>query len=360
MRTHARSVNRNVSAPERITFIQGLQIIVYGSLILYFGRTLFVPLSFALLISFVLYPVCRWLEQKGFGRLPAILVSITGLMLAALLIVFLLISQFFGFVEEWPLISEKLIMAINDFRLFLETSWGFSMTAQNRILESITEQSGSTIVQVLRHIFSASAFSLVMLILVPVYAVLILFYRKMWLVILTRIFSSEKKEKVHEMISLTIQSYYSFIKGMAIVYLIVGVLNSIGLLLLGVPHAILFGFIVAILTFIPYVGIIIGSLLPIAMAWITFDSVWYPVGVVAIFTFVQYLEANIIFPLAVSRKLNVNTLIMLLAIFAGGIVWGMAGMILFVPFAGIARLIADHNPRWKTWALILGAKEEQH
>ncbi len=281
--------------------------------------------------------------------MPAILVSITGLMLAALLIVFLLISQFFGFVEEWPLISEKLIMAINDFRLFLETSWGFSMAAQNRILESITEQSGSTIVQVLRHIFSASAFSLVMLILVPVYAVLILFYRKMWLLILTRIFSSEKKEKVHEMISLTIQSYYSFIKGMAIV-----------LLLLGVPHAILFGFIVAILTFIPYVGIIIGSLLPIAMAWITFDSVWYPVGVVAIFTFVQYLEANIIFPLAVSRKLNVNTLIMLLAIFAGGIVWGMAGMILFVPFAGIARLIADHNPRWKTWALILGAKEEQH
>lgn len=233
------------------------------------------------------------------------------------------------------------------------------MAAQNRILESITEQSGSTIVQVLRHIFSASAFSLVMLILVPVYAVLILFYRKTWLVILTRIFSSEKKEKVHEMISLTIQSYYSFIKGMAIVYLIVGVLNSIGLLLLGVPHAILFGFIVAILTFIPYVGIIIGSLLPIAMAWITFDSVWYPVGVVAIFTFVQYLEANIIFPLAVSRKLNVNTLIMLLAIFAGGIVWGMAGMILFVPFVGIARLIADHNPRWKTWALILGAKEEQ-
>lgn len=233
------------------------------------------------------------------------------------------------------------------------------MAAQNRILESITEQSGSTIVQVLRHIFSASAFSLVMLILVPVYAVLILFYRKTWLLILTRIFSSEKKEKVHEMISLTIQSYYSFIKGMAIVYLIVGVLNSIGLLLLGVPHAILFGFIVAILTFIPYVGIIIGSLLPIAMAWITFDSVWYPVGVVAIFTFVQYLEANIIFPLAVSRKLNVNTLIMLLAIFAGGIVWGMAGMILFVPFVGIARLIADHNPRWKTWALILGAKEEQ-
>ena len=90
------------------------------------------------------------------------------------------------------------------------------------------------------------------------------------------------------------------------------------------------------------------------MAWITYDSVWYPIGIVAIFTFVQYLEANIIFPLAVSRRLNVNALVMLLAIFVGGLLWGMAGMILFVPFVGIAKLIADHNPKWKTLSMILG------
>jgi predicted PurR-regulated permease PerM len=156
------------------------------------------------------------------------------------------------------------------------------------------------------------------------------------------------------MISLTIKTYYEFIKGMAIVYVAVGSLNSVGLLLLGVPHAILFGFIASILTFIPYVGIIVGSLLPITMAWITYDSIWYPLGIVGVFAFVQYLEANIIFPVAVSNRLNVNTLVMLVAIFAGGIVWGMAGMILFVPFAGIAKLIADHNPKWKTISMILG------
>lgn len=357
MSTYTQSVVRKMKAG-KITFLQGLQIVVYGSVILYVGKSLFVPLSFALLISFVLYPVCHWLEQKGFGRMPAIIVSITGLMIVALLLVFLLVNQFFGFVEEWPLIREKLAQSMTSFQVFLDTDWGFSMAAQQRLITSITDQSGGTLVQVLRHVFSASAFSLVMLILVPVYAVLILYYRKMWMLVLTRIFSSERKESLHKMIALTIQSYYSFIKGMAIVYLIVGVLNSLGLLLLGVPHAILFGFIVAVLTFIPYVGIIIGSLLPIAMAWITFDSIWYPLGVVIIFAIVQYLEANIIFPLAVSRKLNVNTLVMLLAIFAGGILWGMAGMILFVPFVGIARLVADHNPKWKTWSLILGTNAD--
>lgn len=138
------------------------------------------------------------------------------------------------------------------------------------------------------------------------------------------------------------------------VYLLVAILNSLGLLAMGTPHAVLFGFIASILTFVPYVGIIIGSLLPITVSWLTHDSIWHPLGVVAVFAIVQYLEANVIFPFAVSHRLNVNTFVMLLAIFFGGLLWGLAGMILFVPFVGIAKLIADHHPEWKTASMILG------
>ena len=159
------------------------------------------------------------------------------------------------------------------------------------------------------------------------------------------------------MITGTVDTYYSFIKGMVVVYLLVGILNGLGLLLLGIPHAILFGFIASVLTFIPYVGIMVGSLLPITVSWITYDSIWYPIGVIGVFTFVQYLEANVIFPFAVSRRLNVNTLAMLVAIFTGGLLWGVSGMILFVPFTAIAKLVADHNPKWKTLSLILGTED---
>ena len=68
------------------------------------------------------------------------------------------------------------------------------------------------------------------------------------------IFPHIDKARIREILKLTIDTYYNFIKGMAIVYIIVGILNSVGLLILGVPHAILFGFIASILTFIPYVG----------------------------------------------------------------------------------------------------------
>jgi predicted PurR-regulated permease PerM len=321
------------------SYLQMLQYTVYGSIILYFGKGLFVPISFAVLISFVIYPTCSWMEKRGLGKLPAILINVGLLSIVLLAIVALLISQLASFLHEWPAVHEKLSEASQQFSQYLMDSFGLSKDQQLKWISKILNQSGSSILLFLQQ---------------AIYAVLILYYRKLWLHAIFQLFPREQKGSIVELLSLTITAYHNFIKGMALVYLIVGSLNSVGLLLLGVPHAMLFGFIASLLTFIPYIGIIIGSLLPITMAWITYDSVWYPIGIVAIFTFVQYLEANVIFPLAVSNRLNVNVLIMLIDIFLGGILWGMPGMILFVPFVGIAKLIADHNPKLKTLSMILG------
>ena len=60
-----------------------LQFTVLISFLLYFGRTLFIPLSFAMLISFILYPICKWIEQKGISR--SIAISITILFISVLI-----------------------------------------------------------------------------------------------------------------------------------------------------------------------------------------------------------------------------------------------------------------------------------
>jgi predicted PurR-regulated permease PerM len=331
-----------------------LQAIVFVSVILYFGRDIFIPLAFAMLFSFVLYPVCAWLERRGMGRIASILVAMACISCLGALVVFLLAFQLTRFLNEWPTVYAKLVQLVNDTSQLLTDQFGVTEIQKQDFVSKLSNQSGGSVISLIGGTISASAYMLLNMVLVPVYVILILGNRAYWVSILSRIFPAETGASLRKMISLTINTYYSFIKGMALVYLIVGVLNSIGLMLLGVPHAILFGLIASVLTFIPYAGIVVGSLLPMAMAWITFDSIWYPVGVVAIFTFVQYLEANIIFPWAVSIRLNINTLIMLITIFAGGLLWGMAGMILFVPFIGIAKLIADHNPKWKTISMVLG------
>lgn len=336
-----------------------LQYVVFGSIILYFGKDIFIPISFSLLISFVIYPGCVWLEKRGFGKLIAIMIGLSIVLIPGLLLLALLVYQFAGFAQELPALQEKLIGSLKDLSGMLVDVFGISWERQQSWIRGLTDQSGSSVLRIISNAVSASAFSVVMLLLIPVYSALILFYRRQWMQVVYHIFPNQNRQSLQEIISLTITTYYNFIKGMALVYLLVGILNSIGLLLLGIPHAILFGFIASVLTFIPYVGIMAGSLLPIAIAWITYDSVWYPLGIIGIFAFVQYLEANVIFPLAVSNRLNVNTLVMLVSIFAGGILWGVAGMILFVPFVGIAKLIADHNPEWRTLSMILGVNGEK-
>ena len=335
-----------------------LQYIVFGSVVLYFGREVFIPISFALLISFVLYPVCAWLERRGMGRLLAIIIAISLMIIAGLVIFSLLIFQFLSFLNEWPALQEKLAKSLQEISRLLIDVFGISQERQQDWISKLASQSGSGILSLVSNAVSASVSSTVLFVLVPVYSVLVLYYREQWMKIIQRLFPKVNRESLREIISLTVTAYYNFIKGMAIVYLVVGILNSIGLLLLGIPHAILFGFIAAVLTFIPYFGIMVGSLLPITVAWVTYNSIWYPIGIIVIFAVVQYLEANIIFPLAVSNRLNVNTFVMLVAIFVGGILWGLAGMILFVPFVGIAKLIADHNAKWKTLSMILGVGEK--
>lgn len=334
-----------------------LQYILFISLILYFGSTLFIPLSFALLISCVLYPFCVWLERHKLGRMGAIVVSISILALLFSALLFLLISQLISFFQEWPGLKLKISGAAEEISVWLSGNFNIAKEKQLQWLDKMVNESGASAMSIISKTISASAVGAVYLILIPIYAVLILYYRHKWMEVLYRIFPHEGRERLREIVKLSIQSYHNFIKGMIVVYLIVGILNSSGLLLLGIPHAFLFGFIASVLTFIPYVGIMIASLLPISMAWITYNSIWYPLGVIAIFAFVQYLEANLIFPLAVSSRLKINALVTIISIFAGGIIWGLAGMILFIPFLGILKLVADRTPSLRTLSVILGEKE---
>jgi predicted PurR-regulated permease PerM len=81
------------------------------------------------------------------------------------------------------------------------------------------------------------------------------------------------------------------------------------------------------------------------------------VGVITVLAVVQYLEANLIFPKVVGGKLGLNTMASLLIIFAGGLLWGVAGMILFLPLASILKLVSEEIPEWQALRLLLGGED---
>ena len=327
-----------------------LMIITLTILLLYVGRTLFITLAFSALVSFILYPVCRWLERRKISRGLSIGIALTAVTAIFAGVFYVMFRQVSEFQSWWPDIQAKLTSTADRISHELTEHFDVPADGQQAWLRQIAERSIGMLGQAL----FATGGSLATLLIIPVYTALILYNRSMLVRLVQSFFPSEKSGQVIGVLRKTIDTYYNFIKGMMIVYLTVGTLNSIGLFLLGIPQAFLFGYLASVMTFIPYVGILIASLLPITVAWITKDSLWYPLGVVMVFAVVQYLEANLIFPLAVSGRLKINTLVTLVVMFAGGLLWGAAGMILFIPFVAIAKLIADETDPQGKLARLLG------
>ncbi len=339
---------------QQYSILEILQMIVLVSFILFFGKTLLIPLSFAGLLSFILYPFCKWVEKKGLNKNMAIFIALLFISLLLFAIIYLLFTQFMAFSDQWQLLKIKLLNANQELNLFIENVFGVSKEKEADFLENALNNSGNQVFAFIGNTANTFSQSLFSLIIIPVFTTLILYHRTLLSKVLYQIFPKEKRVIVHEVLVETIHEYYNFIKGMLIVYLAVGFLNSVGLSIIGIPHPILFGFIASILTFIPYVGIMISALLPITVSWITFNSIWYPIGVILVFGFVQLLEANIIFPMAVGSRLKINTLVIIIMIILGGIFWGAAGMILFIPFVSILKLIADRTESLKWLSVLLG------
>lgn len=339
------------------SLLKSILLIFIGSLLLYFGALLFVPMLFGLLIAFVVYPICSWLENHRIPKSLAITLCLSIILILFSLLVYLLGWQLQMFSEELPLLVEKIKISLMQTQRWLQQDLNVTIKMQDEWIHNSILNSSNKITSIVNNIFSATSNALFMLFLTPVYTVLFLYHRSTFVNFTIVALGKRNEEKIRLVLGQVIFTYARFIKGMILVYIIVGALNTIGLSALGIQHAILFGMLTAIMTIIPYVGIILSSLLPIAVAFITKDSIWYPIGVILIFALVQYLEANVIFPKIVGKQLNLSTWSTLIAIVTGGIIWGVSGMILFIPLMAILKIIAQSIPEWEAIYILLKREE---
>jgi predicted PurR-regulated permease PerM len=190
--------------------------------------------------------------------------------------------------------------------------------------------------------------------LTVVFTFLILLYSRHFTEALTQFAREEEQASFRTMLKEVQQVGQQYLTGMVVLLLIMGVLTSVGLLILGIDYAIFFGFLAAVLAIIPYIGTFLGGILPTIFALITYDSLWYPAGVIAIFWFIQFIEGNFLNPKIVGGSLNLNALSSILALIAGGLLWGIPGMILFLPMMAILRTVSSHYEELKPLATLLG------
>jgi predicted PurR-regulated permease PerM len=337
--------------------LKWIQVIFFGVLILYFGKVLFVPLLFGLLVALVTFPICKKMEKKGLPRSISITILLTGVIILFAALGWLLGIEINIFLKDSPLISKRLSELTPDIENWIENTFHLSPPDQSVWLKKLTANLDQDITGFLKNVFNTTVSTLVMLVMIPIYAALFLYHRETFVRFMSVIVGENHKNQLQMVLNESVISYFKYIKGNFYVYCIVAALNCIGLFALGIRNALLYGILTSFMMVIPYIGIFISAAIPVSIALVTKDSVWYPIGVILIFVLIQYLESNVIFPWIVGTQLNLSTWATLVGIVAATLLWGIAGMILVSPFLAILKIITDHVPAWKPLNILLNRSE---
>lgn len=310
------------------------------------AKDIFIPIAFAGFIAVVMLPAVKWMERKKINTVLAITFVLLGFTICLSLLGWLIIDQIVALVNDLPDIQTRLEVFTDSIRSSLRKDFGVSILDQNNLVKDAVKSVSTYIGDIL-----VSTGNLISLIIqIPIYIFLFLIYRDKFKLFFQKLLPHQEDFLWKSELENVLQGY---VIGLALVTMIIASLNTIGLALLGIEHAIFFGLLSGLLTIIPYVGIFIGAALPAFLALVTKDSAWYAVGVVGIFTFVQFLEGNFITPRITGSKVSINALAAIVALLLGGKLLGIAGMILAVPAIGVFKIILGHTEHLKAFVILL-------
>ena len=325
----------------------GIILLVY---VLFNLQGIMIPLAFAMIFAILLNPLYNWFQKH---KIPKILSITITLLLAFIVfgaIMYFLSSQIARFSDSLPLLKQKFSTLTTQFGQWAQLRFGVTIKKQvelmNSALNSNSTLLGSTV--------STALGTLGIMLLLPVYIFLFLFYKTLILNFLFEVFAEENSKQVSDILNETKSAIQSYMVGLLIEALIVAILNSTALLLLGVKYAILLGVIGALLNIIPYIGGIIAIALPVLIATVTKDGYNTQLGILIAYIIIQFIDNNILVPRIVSSKVQINALISIITVLLGAALWGVPGMFLSIPFVAILKIIFDRVPDLKPWGKLLG------
>jgi predicted PurR-regulated permease PerM len=328
--------------------------------VLSYGKFILMPLAFSAFFAMLLSPLVRLFERWNVGRALSIILTLLVVLVVFAGILSLISAQFIQFSERVPEVTEKLKGVTENAIVFLDETAGISQEDQTEYLQqginNLIDQSGNYV----SSIVSATTNAFTVMTLLPIFLFFMLYYHEMYQTFFRKLFVTKGKSesKIDGLLDRVQNVTQNYLVGMLSVIGILAILNTTGLFIIGLEHALFFGVFASLLAIIPYIGIIIGALPPLVFALLLTDSFLTPVLVIAVFGTVQFLEGNIITPKIVGSKVSINPFVAMIALIVGGHLWGISGMILFVPLIGILKVVFDQIPEMKPYGYLLGNNVE--
>lgn len=318
---------------------------------MHIGQQIIIPIVYATIIAILLNPLVNFLTRHRINRLIAILLSVLVAILAVTAIFYVLISQGDNFMDSFPKMQEKLAANSTDL-----VNWIAKQTSvhpdkiNDWLVDTRSEQLDNFAVG---ENITKFGQMLVTAVLLPVYMVMLLYYKPLLLEFIHRLFRSENQDVIDEVLGKTKKIIQSYLIGLFIEMIIVAILNSVGLLLIGIQNAILLGVIGALLNIIPYLGAIIAATIFMLIALLTKSPI-YMLYVLLMYFFIQFVDNNFLLPKVVAARVKINAFISIIVVLVGAAIWGIPGMFLAIPLTAIVKVVFDHVEPLKPWGFLLG------
>lgn len=326
-------------------------------LLVIYAKGLLLPIVVAAYLAMLLFPFVNWMEHKKVPRILAITIAMFISLAVIVGLSWFFADQIRGFSADLPDIQTRLDQITQDVSLWLNNTLGIKQDIDVNNLDkkafAYIQDNASSI--------SSMAFetlgSLAILVLIPVYTFMFLLYRDHFTQFIIRRFSNHDSKNVIIVVSDLRRVIQKYISGVLKVMVILTVLNATAYFSLGIKHALFFAVFGAILNVVPYVGPLVGSIVPITYALLTKDSIWYPIGVFVCFHVIQTIEGNFLTPKIVGSNVSLNPVASLIALLLGGYFWGVAGMVVFIPAFAILKKLLELHPKTADYGFLMGEED---
>lgn len=334
----------------------------------YLFSDILLPFVAGMVLAYFLDPVADRLQRLGLSRVMAtvliLIAFVIGLTLALIILIPLLATQLTDFVSRLPSYLSQLQGLITEIDpSWLERRFGINPDSLRDGLNSLLSSSVGFLTTIMQSIWNSGValFNIAGLFVVtPVVA----FYMLLdWDRMITKVDSwvpRDHVETVREIAADINVATAGFVRGQGTLCLVLGVMYAIGLTVVGLNFAILIGLFAGLISFIPYVGSLVGLVLSLGVAIVQFWPNYYMVAAVAgVFFLGQFIEGNILQPRLVGKSVGLHPVWLMFALFAFGALFGFVGLLIAVPAAAaVAVLVRFAITRYLDSPLYTGNHED--
>ncbi|MGK6312800.1 AI-2E family transporter [Neorhizobium sp. DT-125] len=317
-------------------------------LFLWFFRSILLPFVAGMALAYFLDPVADWLQRRGLSRLMATVVILVCFVLvfalSLMLVIPIVINQFTEFAAALPGYISQLQEIISSPETSFLPDWiGAQIDTVKQNFSEVLSQGAGFVGSLLAQIWNsgkAIVDVVSLLIVTPVVAFYILLD---WDRMVSKVDSwvpRDQIDTVRQIAREMDESVAGFIRGQGSLCLILGIFYAVGLSLVGLNFGLLIGFVSGMISFVPYIGSLVGLVLSVGVAFVQFwpDYPWI-VAVAGVFFVGQFIEGNILQPKLVGQSVGLHPVWLMFALFAFGAMFGFVGLLIAVPAAAVVGVL---------------------